>query len=107
VISGIGATYKSRLIAAGIITAADIDWRVNRVYGIGPTKQSALVAWRQMLENDARRTAPTLSLQERSAIENNIVRRGKTSRQRDSDCKRNLMNKSRVLANILLIFGNH
>ena len=69
-ISGIGSTYKARLIAAGIGTAADIDWRVNQVYGIGPAKQAALMAWRQIIEAEARRSAPTLSTQDRLAIEN-------------------------------------
>lgn len=69
-ISGIGSTYKARLVAAGIATAADIDWRVSQVYGIGPAKQAALIAWRQIIEAEARRSAPTLSTQDRSAIEN-------------------------------------
>jgi hypothetical protein len=69
-ISGIGVTYKARLAAAGITTAADIDWRVSQVYGIGPAKQAALSAWRHILEAEARRSAPTLSTQDRLAIEN-------------------------------------
>lgn len=69
-ISGIGTAYRSRLIAAGIVTAADIDWRVSQVYGIGPAKRVALMAWRQNLEAEARRTAPTLSLQDKWVIEN-------------------------------------
>ncbi|HEV2327950.1 MAG TPA: hypothetical protein VGY56_04070 [Verrucomicrobiae bacterium] len=69
-ISGIGASYKARLRIAGINTAADIDWRVRSVHGIGPTRQAVLFAWRQGLEQDARRSAPVLSDSVRGAIEN-------------------------------------
>lgn len=69
-IPGIGAAYKSRLAYSGFATAADIDWSVSRVHGIGPTRQAALIRWRQGLENEARRSAPKLSQQDRLAIEN-------------------------------------
>jgi hypothetical protein len=69
-VPGIGAAYKSRLAASGFVTAADIDWTVSRVHGIGPTRQSALVSWRQTLESEARRSPPQLSQQDRWAIEN-------------------------------------
>jgi anion-transporting ArsA/GET3 family ATPase len=68
-IPGIGSTYKSSLVAAGFITAADISWNVRRVYGIGPGRQAALMAWRKNLESQAIAAAPTISPLERSAIQ--------------------------------------
>jgi hypothetical protein len=69
-IPGIGVAYKSRLTSNGFNNAADIDWRVSRVHGIGPTRQSALLQWRKSLENEAISSAPSLSPQERLSIEN-------------------------------------
>jgi hypothetical protein len=69
-IPGIGAAYKSRLISNGFNTAADIDWRVRNVHGIGPTRQAALSQWRQGLEYQARQSAPILSAQDKLNIEN-------------------------------------
>jgi hypothetical protein len=69
-IPGIGETYKTRLAYSGFATAADIDWRVRRVQGIGQTRGAALIAWRQSLESIARRSAPGLSSTERQTIEN-------------------------------------
>jgi hypothetical protein len=69
-ISGIGQAYKSRLYYAGFQTAADIDYRVRRVSGIGATREAALMSWRHSLEYQANRTTPNLSSQERLAIEN-------------------------------------
>jgi len=69
-IPGIGATYKARLVQSGFATAADISWSVSGVSGIGPTRQTALMNWRQNLEQSARQYAPGLSVQERSTIEN-------------------------------------
>jgi hypothetical protein len=68
-IPGIGTAYRSRLIYSGFATAADISWSVSRVSGIGPARQSALMNWRQGLEQSARASAPGLSTQERFAIE--------------------------------------
>lgn len=69
-IPGIGATYKSRLYYSGFQTAADIDHSVRRVSGIGATRETALILWRQGLEHEARMSAPNLSSQDRHAIEN-------------------------------------
>lgn len=68
-IFGIGPAYKGRLLEAGIVTAADIDARINRIHGIGPTRQAALFRWRKILEQEARRTAPVLSYSDALAIE--------------------------------------
>ncbi|MCL4553468.1 MAG: hypothetical protein M1305_08010 [Candidatus Marsarchaeota archaeon] len=57
-ISGIGAEMKRRLLSASVITADDIDWRVNSIYGIGPARASALLAWRQLLESQIRLSVP-------------------------------------------------
>jgi F0F1-type ATP synthase alpha subunit len=69
-ISGIGQAYKSRLYYAGFQTAADIDYSVSRVSGIGATRQAALMSWRHSLEYRANQTAPNLSSQDKQAIEN-------------------------------------
>ena len=66
----IGETYKTRLYHSGFQTAADIDHSVRRVNGIGATRQTALMLWRQGLEHEARMSAPNLSAQGRQAIEN-------------------------------------
>ncbi len=55
---GVGPTFKSRLTYAGILTAADVDYRVGQVAGIGYTRQMTLRAWRQRLEAEAQATAP-------------------------------------------------
>src|ERR1035437_2370056 len=68
-IPGIGEAYKTRLAYSGFATAADIDWRVTRVSGIGQARGAALMGWRQYLEASARRSAPSLSSSERQAIE--------------------------------------
>lgn len=69
-ITGIGSTYKARLRAAGFVTAADLNWNITRVNGIGPARTAALRAWRKDLENEALRTAPTISAQQKGFIEN-------------------------------------
>ncbi|MDW8364654.1 MAG: hypothetical protein RMK49_02285 [Abditibacteriales bacterium] len=50
-IYGIGPTFKKRLIAEGIRTAADVDyWRVRRIWGFGDVRTNAVVRWRRRLE---------------------------------------------------------
>ena len=49
-----GPSLKARLKAAGIITAADVEYRrVSRVDGIGTNKANALVYWRNHLASYA------------------------------------------------------
>jgi hypothetical protein len=68
-IQGIGAGYKTRLQAAGIHTAADIGYRIQRVKGIGLQRAAALETWRNILERDARSKMPqVLSRQEEDGI---------------------------------------
>ncbi len=69
-IPGIGDTYKTRLHYNGFRTAAEIDHSVREVNGIGATRGTALILWRQGLEHEARMSAPNLSSQERLLIEN-------------------------------------
>ena len=69
-IPGIGAAYKSRLVSCGFATAANINWSVSQVSGIGTARQSALMNWRDKLEFEAKQSAPGLSAQVRLAIEN-------------------------------------
>ncbi|MEJ5378524.1 MAG: hypothetical protein WHX93_18290 [bacterium] len=58
-IEGIGPTFKKRLIASGLYTAADIDYyRVQRVHGIGPVRALSLADWRGSLEAQARKSMP-------------------------------------------------
>jgi hypothetical protein len=68
-IPGIGMGYKSRLQAAGILTASDIDYRINGVKGIGSQRATALESWRRAIEADARSKMPqALSGQEQGNI---------------------------------------
>lgn len=69
-IPGIGQTYKSRLYYGGFQTAADINSGVRGVSGIGATRETSLMLWRQGLEFEARRSAPTLSAGDKLTIEN-------------------------------------
>jgi hypothetical protein len=66
---GIGAAYTARLLEAGLVTAADIDGRITHIPGIGPARQTALIRWRRILEQGARRSAPILSYADALAIE--------------------------------------
>jgi serine/threonine protein kinase len=68
-IPGIGAAYKTRLEAARIVTAADIDYRINSVKGIGAQRGSALLDWRRSIEADAKSRMPrTVSWQDQNNI---------------------------------------
>jgi hypothetical protein len=69
-ISGIGTTYKRRLISQGFVTAANIDLTIKKVQGIGSIRQAALLRWRQGLEKKARKSVPGLSSNEQMAIKN-------------------------------------
>jgi hypothetical protein len=66
---GIGAGYKSRLTAARIFTAADVDYRIHGVKGIGSQRAAVLQGWRLGVENDAKSRMPkALSGQEENSI---------------------------------------
>lgn len=68
-IQGIGAGYKSRLQAARIFTAADIDYRIQNVKGIGAQRAASLRAWRFAIEADAKSKMPvTLPRLEENSI---------------------------------------
>jgi|ERR1017187_1587858 hypothetical protein len=68
-IPGIGAGYKTRLQAAGIVTAADIDYRITGVKGIGSQKGNALQDWRRAIEALALNRMPrTISWQDQNNI---------------------------------------
>lgn len=58
-ISGIGPKMAGNLRASGYSTAADINWGVQNVIGIGSSKASTLVGWRQAVEVEARMKMPT------------------------------------------------
>lgn len=66
---GIGPAYRSRLQAAGIVTAADIDYRIHSVKGIGSQRAQTLEGWRRYVETNARTQMPrSLSLQDQNNI---------------------------------------
>lgn len=67
-LSGIGPKIKDRLRAHGVSCAADIDHRIYRVSGIGPSKAGALMAWRREVERQAAATAPDPSAAEELAV---------------------------------------
>jgi hypothetical protein len=68
-IAGIGEAYKARLISNGFYSAADINWKVRQVQGIGATREAALMSWRQRMEALARKNTPSLSPFDVIAIE--------------------------------------
>ena len=96
-IPGIGGAYKTRLYQSGFQTAADIDWSVRNVRGIGAARESALILWRQSLETKARMSLPKLSLQERSLIENKY-RQTRQSCESDKQRLQTELNKQTGLA---------
>lgn len=53
-IPGIGPGYKARLQSAGILTAADVDYRIHNVKGIGSQRAQSLESWKRGIEADAR-----------------------------------------------------
>ena len=55
---GIGPGLMDALQLYGIVTAADIDYRIEAVKGIGPAKQATLRSWRMSVEAYANHTAP-------------------------------------------------
>jgi len=66
---GIGPAYRSRLQAAGILTAADIDYRIHNVKGIGSQRAQTLEGWRRYVETNARSQMPrSLSAQDQNNI---------------------------------------
>jgi serine/threonine protein kinase len=68
-IQGIGAGYKNRLQAARIFTAADIDYRIDSVKGIGVQRAATLRTWRNALEFAAKSKMPmTLTWQDENSI---------------------------------------
>jgi hypothetical protein len=85
-IPGIGEAYKTRLYHGRFLTALDIDGRVRNVSGIGATKETALMLWRQGLEQEARMSAPNLSPHDRLAIESKY----RQTRQTDESEKQRL-----------------
>jgi len=69
-IPGIGAGYKARLQSAGILTAAEVNYRIHRVKGIGAQRAQALEGWKRGIESAARMQMPqTLSWQDRNNIQ--------------------------------------
>ncbi len=58
-ISGIGPLRTANLRIFGYTTAADVNWGVQKIRGIGSTKAIALMGWRQLVETEARRKMPT------------------------------------------------
>jgi len=68
-IPGIGSGYKARLQAAGILTAAEVDYRIHSVRGIGSQRAHALESWKRGIEADARIRMPqTLSWQDQNNV---------------------------------------
>jgi len=58
-IDGVGASMKSRLVAAGIVTAGDVPpAAVASVSGFGEARVMSVVAWRERVQQGAQRTMP-------------------------------------------------
>lgn len=59
-IPGIGAFVVNNLIASGIRTAADCDnLKYQKIRSVGARRVTAILDWRQSMENAARQTMPT------------------------------------------------
>jgi len=68
-IPGIGPSFKNRLRAAGVVSAADINNRIYHIKGFGPARWNALLAWQQHLKRWAQMKMPNaLSQTESNAI---------------------------------------
>ena len=80
-ITGIGPSLEKELWRSGIRSAMHVSRSsVLSVKGIGATKADALMAWRVMIENQARITLPTLSNQEKTTIADRYKAQRKTLR---------------------------
>jgi hypothetical protein len=69
---GIGDGIKSRLKAHGIFCAADVDFRIYSVPGIGPQRARTLEYWRAMVEAEAKSTAPAPSPAAQAALRSRL-----------------------------------
>ena len=78
-IPGIGPGFKTRLRMAGILSAADVDYKIRTIKGIGSARSGALAAWHQALKLRAQQKMP----QALSPIEIGAIR-GKFSAQRQN-----------------------
>lgn len=100
-ISGVGPIFKARLQGDGFYTAADIDvYRVQRVYGIGPTRAQSLADWRKSLEARARSTMPSaLSQSDAAAIRAKYEgQRRVLEEQRDREQSRQKIEEDKIRA---------
>jgi hypothetical protein len=76
-VSGIGPGFKSRLRAAGILTAADVDHRIYSVKGVGSARSAALSAWQGSLKARAQQKMPKmLSAAETDSIKGKYAGQG-------------------------------
>ena len=97
-ISGIGQKMAANLRASGYVTAADVTWGVQNVSGIGNSKASALMGWRQGVENEARRRMPTsLSKAQSDAIVSKYESQRKGLQQQALAAKANFEVQERAL----------
>jgi hypothetical protein len=100
-IPGVGPIFKARLQGAGFHTAADVDiYRVQRVYGIGPTRAQSLADWRKSLEARARSTMPSaLSQSDAAAIRAKYEgQRRVAEKQRDREQSRQRIEEDKIRA---------
>jgi hypothetical protein len=97
-IPGIGVVFKTRLQAAGIVTAADIDYRVTSVKGIGSQKGNALQDWRRSIEADARNRMPrAVSWQDQNNIKSKYASQKATLESQLSQNQKDLTNQEAAI----------
>lgn len=96
-IPGVSTGRLQYLIASGIISANDITYsRVDRVYGFGPARTSAVVQWRRYIEQSGRQQMPqSLSQAEQSAISAKYTTQRKDLSNQRTIASNNLSNKLR------------
>ena len=82
---GVDALQRMKLVVAGITSAADINPQANAIRNMDATKRSAVLAWRQSLEQHAQLVAPkVLSTKESDQIRQRYAQQRQTL-ERDRD----------------------
>jgi hypothetical protein len=97
---GIGPELAARLCAAGVRTAADVEYRrVKSVRGIGDTRASSLTAWRRSCESGVLARLPqTLPASEEAAIRRKYQERRQAMDKQMSEDKVELAKQTQAAA---------
>ena len=83
-IPGIGTKFKLQLMRAGVHTAADVDFRVATIPGIGPARQASVRAWQAGLIQWAQKNMPQVN----PAAQDMAIRSKYGAKKRDLEARR-------------------